>query len=252
MDSGGFGKFGIPRFDRTQWIGFAFDMCARCRESFPHDIGSDVAAERKNLAFEQLRAEKEQTQEASKRLQMAGRDEQLRAAALSRTLRDTGDVSKNEFQFLSKGTKQNFQNFLPDKLPGDLNEVKFTFSKRRDEMDSELGQITGRLGTFRERLGEISDAITIALRKGGSLDVLPSPGKNPLPNLTGDRDRPSQVNLDVSGLNIRVDVEKGIRDVVVPVVEAAMARDMANLNTYLDQKYGRGGFLLGRGRLNKS
>jgi len=204
-----------------------------------------LAASRKNLAFEQLRAEKEQTQEMSKRLQMAGREDQLRAAALSRTLRDTGDVTSSEFQFLSQSSKQAFQSYRPDAMPGDLNETKVGFAKRGQEIDMELAKIRDQLPSLRNTMKGFEDAITVARGKGGSMDIVPL---EPAPNLmekimnmfTGGGQAMPPVNVNASGMQIKVEVSKEIREVVQTVVEAAFVKDMKEMRQWVTAMVNQG------------
>ncbi len=202
----------------------------------------ELAAARKNLAYDQLAAEKQQSQEASKRLQMAGREDQLRAAALSRTLRDSGDVTSNEFSYLSQSSKQAFQNFLPNKLPGDLNDVNVDFSRRREEMDAEIGLLSGSLGNLRNTLSRINEEITNEMRKNGSLDVIPESGKAPFELGMRDKsERPPDVNLDLRNLNIRVEISKELERVTQQVTRIALVDELGKLERRLDSKYGRDG-----------
>jgi hypothetical protein len=207
----------------------------------------ELAAARKNLAFDQLEAEKQQSQEVSKRLQMAGREDQLRAAALSRALRDSGDVTANEFSYLSQSTKQSFQNFLPNKLPGDLNEVNADFARRREQMDGEIGLLTGSLGGLRNTLTQINEQITAEMRKNGSLDLIPEAGKTPFQlGSKNSGERPADVNLDLRNLSIRVEISKELERVTQQVTRIALVDELGKLERRLDAKYGRDGGSAGR------
>lgn len=80
--------------------------------------------QRRRLEEDILEFARKQNEEASKRLQMASREDQLRAAALSRTIRDKGAIGENEFYSLSQNTRQAIVNYLPDQAPGDLNPTR--------------------------------------------------------------------------------------------------------------------------------
>lgn len=112
-----------------------------------------------NITEEQRR----QTEEASKRLLMADREDQLRAAALSRTLRDSGPISEDEFFYLSQGTRQVAANYLPGHFPyldqndGSGGGRNGRTENRPGEIDAELNRLRGILPDLTRTLESLNN-----------------------------------------------------------------------------------------------
>jgi hypothetical protein len=135
-----------------------------------------ITADRKNLEIELAEAQKEQTREASKRLLMASREDQLRAAALKRTT-GSGRVSANEFMFLGDASRNAIQSFAPDQAPDLLNDAKQNYNKARRDLDREEAAIAESLTNLRLVFEKNEEAMTRLLGKDGFLPT--DPGRVP-------------------------------------------------------------------------
>lgn len=136
-----------------------------------------IAADRKNLEIELTEAQKEQTREASKRLLMASREDQLRAAALKRTTNASGRISQDEFMFLGDASRNAVQSFAPDQAPDILNDAKENYRKGREALDREEAAIAQSLEGLRLVFEKNEEAMTRLMGKDGFLPT--DPGRVP-------------------------------------------------------------------------
>lgn len=170
--------------------------------------------ERKTLEEDISSQQKSQTEEASKRLAFADREDQLRAAALSRTLGGSS-LGLNEFSYLSGQTRGAISNFLPNSLPPELQdqERKSGGSNRRADLDKELDSLrqtlpklrgtleslsTGTPDRFNSELQELNEGI--AKRRKDLTDELQLI-TNSLPNFRQSLDEFSRTITSLSGPN---------------------------------------------------
>jgi hypothetical protein len=183
----------------------------------------DIEAARRNVAYDLVKAMKEQTAEASKRLMLASREDQLRAAALARTLRDKGPVKDNEFFALSQESRQALTNYLPNQAPDQLNEAKQAARKNLAELNTEQRRLTSSIGNVSGALDALAKRISADTGKGGSLDTTPpSPGK-PLNDVANTpKDQSPIVNVNVAGIGVTVQISDQIDKL---------------LRTYVDQRF---------------
>ncbi len=136
-----------------------------------------IAADRKNLEIELAEAQKEQTREASKRLLMASREDQLRAAALKRTTNASGRVSNDEFMFLGDASRNAVQSFAPDQAPDMLNDAKENYRKGREALDREQAAIAESLAGLVLVFERNEEAMSRLMGKEGFLPT--DPGRVP-------------------------------------------------------------------------
>ena len=116
------------------------------------DREASLLQERAGLEREITEEQRNQTDEAAKRLLMADREDQLRAAALARTLRDTGPISQDEFFYLSPETRQTAANYLPGQFPF----LQQDQGSGRNKPDSRPGEIDAELNRLRSILPDLS------------------------------------------------------------------------------------------------
>jgi hypothetical protein len=184
----------------------------------------EIDAARRQIAYDTLKAMKEQTDEASKRFQMAGREDQLRAAALARTIRDKGPVGQNEFAMLGQNSRQGLVNFLPNDAPGNLNEAKAKADKTRRELDEEQGRLKGTIDSLSTALDGLAARITGETGKGGALDPMAGvPKTQPIQDAAVSRDKNPVVNVDIGAINLQIKLADQLSGM---------------LNTYVDQRLG--------------
>lgn len=169
-----------------------------------------IGAERKNLELQLTESAKKQTEEASKRLLMAGRDDQLRAAALKRTIRNSGSINENEFQFLSSNTRQALTQYLPNESPDALNPAKEQYREGSRLLDQETSQIAGTIGELRKNFESLSSTLTRLFD--------PTSNANPVNPTTTSTPQPN-ISLNVQAVNVSVSVANEMQNIVEQVVK---------------------------------
>ncbi len=115
---------------------------------------------------------REQTEEANKRLMLASREDQLRAAALSNTLR-ARNVGTNEFFALSQESRKALVDFFPSDAPGRLNPARDKKYKELSDLGGEQGRLLSAIDELTGGLDDLSKSITKNSGSGEALDVLP-------------------------------------------------------------------------------
>ncbi len=108
--------------------------------------------EKKDLQSGITDEQKKQTDEISKRLLLASREDQLRAAALSRTIQDGGALSMGEFFYLSQESRQVAMNYFPKRGAGSGADP--TESAKIDAELATLGRVLPGLRKTLEELGK--------------------------------------------------------------------------------------------------
>jgi TP901 family phage tail tape measure protein len=196
-----------------------------------------LEAARKQVAFDTLAAMREQREEASKRLALASREDQLRAAALSRTIRDKGGVRDNEFFALSQDTRQAFTSFLPNQAPDFVNDAKIQAAKSYREIDEERVRLASTIGDLRGSLDELAKQITEASARGRALDVYP---QNPGTSLSdpankGQRDQNPVVNYNIGDVNVSVAIPDQIKQFMQEVVTKQLNEGINRLRAELNR-----------------
>ncbi len=108
-------------------------------------------AERVNLEGTITEEQRKQAQEASKRLQLASREDQLRAAGAAAILRSRGQsqFSAEEFQFFSQETRGALSGLMPDSVRG-LDDNARGNAESRAKLDEEISLLARSLTTMRE------------------------------------------------------------------------------------------------------
>jgi TP901 family phage tail tape measure protein len=191
----------------------------------------ELEAARKQVAIDMVKAMREQTEEASKRLMLASREDQLRAAALARTIRDKGPLGDNEFFALSQETRQAVTNYLPNQGPDILNEAKRNAAKSYEEIDNERGRLTSTIGDIRGALDALAKRITEVSGKGGALDPLPPAPGQPLQDAAGkgQRDQSPIVNVNLGDIAVSVALSGEINRLLTDYVDRRFVSEIKAL-----------------------
>jgi len=102
--------------------------------------------DRANLEIEITENAKKQREEATKRLALASREDQLRAAAARAVLKNRGTdgFSMQEFQFFGQETKGALSNLMPDKVKG-LDDTERDNNRSRNKLDQEIAGLANSL-----------------------------------------------------------------------------------------------------------
>lgn len=113
-------------------------------------------ADQLNLEREISEENRKQNEEASKRLAMASREDQLRAAAAAAVLRSRGksQFSMEEFQFFTQETKGAIQNFSPRAVKG-LDDTEANQNEARRKLDNEISGLAITLRSMRETFDQL-------------------------------------------------------------------------------------------------
>ncbi len=188
----------------------------------------EIDAARRQIAYDTVKAMKEQTDEASKRFQMASREDQLRASALKRTIDAKGPVGQNEFSMLSQNSRQALVNYLPNDAPGNLNEAKATAAKTRRDLDEEQARLKGTIANTSRELDQLGLVISKLTGKGGVLDpqagvIRPEPVQAP----ASSRDQNPVLNVDIGNINLSLKLADGVSSLVEAALMPKIAAEIA-------------------------
>jgi TP901 family phage tail tape measure protein len=188
-----------------------------------------IQAERKNLELQLVEAQKKQTEEVSKRLLLASREDQFRAAALARTLRGSGRLGGNEFMFLSQNSRQAMTNYLPQHSPAILDDTQRDFQRKRAELEVEARHVNEMVPVLRAGLAEIAKSITLAQRPGGVMDLTPKMDPRTGQDVAKSRDANPVVNLNVGDVSIKIDVAERLEGFLRAHVDQALGENIRRL-----------------------
>lgn len=193
----------------------------------------EIDAARKQVAIDTAKAMREQTEEASKRLALASREDQLRAAALARTIRDKGPLGDSEFFALSQETRQVASTYLPNDVPDFLNDAVAAAAKTYRELNEEQSRIVSLVPEIRGALEQLTERINRAGMEGGSLDILPSPP----PKSVQDASRESNpvVNLNLGDVSVLVSVNEQINRMLTEYVDRKLNADLAAMERRINR-----------------
>lgn len=195
----------------------------------------EIDAARRQVAYDTTKAMKEQTDEASKRFQLASREDQLRAAALKRTIDTKGKIGMNEFAMLSQPTRQAVVNYLPNDAPGNLNEAKAAAARTYRELNEEQGKLKVSIGTVSTELADLGVRISRALKTGGPLDVIPKAPEDPIQTAAG-RDQNPVINLDIGSINMQIKLGEQLNGMLSTYVDQRLKTEVAAMETRLRQQ----------------
>ncbi len=195
----------------------------------------DLDAARRQVAFDTLKAMREQTEEASKRLMLASREDQLRASALARTIRDKGPVKSKEFFALSQETRQAMVNYNPNAAPDFLNPAKETGRKATRDINEEQTRLHDNISKLDRWMEALAKRITADTDKGGSLDSTPPAPAQPIQSAAGNatRDGAPVVNLSLGDINISIKLSEQVDKILTGYVDQKLNTDLAAMEQRL-------------------
>jgi TP901 family phage tail tape measure protein len=198
----------------------------------------EIEAARRQVAIDTAKAMRDQTEEAGKRLALASREDQLRAAALKRTIRDTGAVGANEFFMLSQQSRQVFANYLPNDAPDFLNDAKQAARRALETLNQESVAIAENVSGLRQALKALEERITRELGQGGVLEIRPEevnpPGRGPsAASNPGTRDASPTINLNLGSVSVAVNLAKQVEPLLTNYVDRNLAAGLSALEARL-------------------
>jgi TP901 family phage tail tape measure protein len=169
-------------------------------------------AERLNLELDIEDAKKRQTEEASRSLALASREDQLRSAAAAALLKSQGrsQFSLQEFQFFSQETRSAISGINPRTVKG-LDSTETDEGESRRKLDQEIEQLSISLRKMRE---EFAGLLPKAEEKAaGIVD-----GRNPFngktrtgSEITGKDLNEIRMNLNAGPIHIDIDIGKHLQ-----------------------------------------
>lgn len=182
-------------------------------------------AERVNLEGDIAEEVRKQNEEASRRLAMASREDQLRSAAAAAVLAGRGksQFSMDEFQFFSEGTRNAISSFNPGTVKG-LDEAEKSRNERRADLDNETRGLTISIRAFRDALESVLPKAEE--KAGGILDVNNPLSKNaPTGGAITDLNKNEiRMNLNTGPITVNLDFGRHVQDI------------KTTLQTHLDAK----------------
>ncbi len=187
-------------------------------------------AERLNLDKQITEENRRQSEEAAKRLAMASREDQLRAAGASAFLRSRGrdQFSMGEFQFFSQESRGAIGNLMPRSVKG-LDDSEQDQQRRRSDLDGEIQGIAVSLRGLRETLNQV---LPQAEKKaGGIIDVdKPFGTKAPDTNRISDLDANAiRMNLNTGPINVNLDFSSHVND-ILRVLQGRMDGQLSSIH----------------------
>ena len=143
------------------------------------EIRVGFAARQAALEADIVNAKERQNREASKALAMAGREDQLRAALLTKYAQENGPLSQERFQFLPTEDRQAADRFVPSARPARLGDP---VADAQTELELNKGAIQG----LKEAITPLLEVIRTMANPARLLQTEgpPPPPTLVLPNLT--------------------------------------------------------------------
>jgi TP901 family phage tail tape measure protein len=197
----------------------------------------DLDAARKQVAIDQVKAMKEQTEEANKRLMLASREDQLRASVLARSIRDKGPLGKNEFFALSQETRQAIVNYNPGSAPDALNPAKETARKSSIEITEEQTRLQTNVSKLDAWLEALAKRITSDTGRGGPLNVTPPAPVRPLLDAANPsaRDGSPVVNIQLGDVSVSVQLSAQVEKMMTGYVDRKINSDLRAMEARLSR-----------------
>lgn len=196
--------------------------------------GYEIDAATKQVAFDTVKALREQTNEAEKRYMLASREDQLRAAAMARTLSDRS-VTSNEFFGLSQESRQAMVNYFPNDVPGGLNSVMGTRDTSLSELGAEKSRLTSLIGEINGGLASLSRSILKDTGNGGSLDVVPRGGDAALQDAVRTRENSPIVAINVGNVDVNVQLKDQMERIISNYVDRKLNADLSAMEARLNR-----------------
>ncbi len=194
-------------------------------------------AERVNLEGDIAEQNRKQTEELSKQLQLASREDQLRAAASAAFLRNSGQkqYSGEQFQFFSQETRGAISNYAPRSVQG-LDDNEREQADSRSKLNEEIRNLGRDISSARRIFDNLRPQAET--KAGGLYDP-----KNPFDSkgTTGDQLLKSnkdeiRLNLNTGPINIQIDFSKhvaGLVDVLQGRFDAATTATLSEVKRML-------------------
>ncbi len=185
-------------------------------------------------------AQEKQTKEVSKRLALASREDQLRAAMAAAATQD-GPIGLDEFSFLSQNTRQAFSNYAPDSVRG-LGGARDTVNDENDALEKEKQRIQDALSGLVPAFKSAKDTLDAFIKENpintGNTGIK---GKA-LENVFGNQ-KPAEITINAGAIHIDVseqferfadDLTRNVKEQLSSDIRAISDR----VNTLMDKDSG--------------
>lgn len=173
-----------------------------------------ATADRKNLEITISEEMRKQNEEAGRRLAMASREDQLRAAAAAATLKQRGQsqFSMQEFQFFDQNTRNAISNFDPRLVKG-LDSSERDQNESRNKLDREIAGLSISLQSMRRLFDDLQPKAENA--GGGYTDIAnPYASKTTTAADVLTNGTASRMNLNLGPINIDIDFSRHVQGII--------------------------------------
>lgn len=180
---------------------------------------------RYRLAADIANERQKENEEASKSLQLASREEQLRAAFVARFVQNRGGrgFSANEFQFLDQDTRQSISRFQPTALPDSV-------PTRSRELEREQRQLTA---VFDQLTKTIESTVKNVQSRVEGNQVTPGERRVDASKLPGAINLPA-VNIDVKDQFAQL--TRYLGDVVISRFETELSAIHSEVSSFINKQ----------------
>jgi len=167
------------------------------------EIQAGIGERRYRLERDIANAKLEQNREAGKALEMASREDQLRAALLEKFVQQSGGaIGKNQFQFLDQPTREAAQRFAPDAVPdgGKIGDMK----AEQELLQKNFEGLNGTIDRLLEGMKRAVDPGALLRNNGGAAPPPPQVNLPPVNfNLGPEFERMTQSLYQVAATEVR-------------------------------------------------
>lgn len=188
-----------------------------------------ILQETRQAGFDMLKAEKERTDQASKRLALASREEQLIAAALAATIRAGGTLTKGQFLGLSQQTRQTADSFNGANPFSSDDSPQGQFNRAVTDLGNELATAREAIARYTGVIQENQSIIEKRFAPGGELAARIS--GDPAQAAQGalvDQNRFGGIVLNANGLVMNINLAQGfaaLQEVMTVQIESRINRE---------------------------
>lgn len=182
-----------------------------------------IQLEMRQASFDMDKAEKERTEQASKRLALASREEQLTAAALAATIRSSGLLTQDQFLGLSQRTRQVADGFNNANPFSSDDSPRGQYTKAVTELSDELTTARNAIAEYTRVIADNQRLIEQQFSVGGRYAprAIGDPAQAAQAALL-EQNRTGGVVLNANGMVMNINLAQGfaaLQDVMTVLME---------------------------------
>lgn len=196
----------------------------------------EIAKDQQQAVYDLLKAEKQRTDEVSKRLALASREEQLTAAFLAASTSRLGAITPGQFLGMSQGTRGIADQYGMNPFAGSAGDVSTpqgAYNQRVADLSEEQSVISRAVTQALEAVKQNQKIIEANLAKGGLFDTVgafTAESGNPLqPGLTQTN---ASVVLNANGTIVNISLAKTTQELAATLgaqMDANISRQIAEI-----------------------